>query len=199
MGKIKNPSRWMSKGFSIIEVISAIIILSIMASLSVNVMSDYKLKQNITNARQQLTNAMTSAMAAAQRDNVTYVVVYDKDSHKLKACIKGSCGATNDSDAAFSYDLSPYSQPVLFYGASTNNAIDLDDSKNFIMFTPFGKIQVSDSLKGLRSGEYYRLFLRDKKGKITDSDGINLCVGLEFTHSGSIGSIERGTSEGACN
>ena len=186
MGKIKNPSRWMSKGFSI----------SIMASLSVNVMSDYKLKQNITNARQQLTNAMTSAMAAAQRDNVTYVVVYDKDSHKLKACIKGSCGATNDSDAAFSYDLSPYSQPVLFHGESTN-AIDLDDSKNFIMFTPFGKIQVSDSLKGLRSGEYYRLFLRDKKGKITD--GINLCVGLEFTHSGSIGSIERGTSGGACN
>ena len=193
MGKIKNPSRWMSKGFSIIEVISAIIILS----LSVNVMSDYKLKQNITNARQQLTNAMTSAMAASQRDNVTYVVVYDKDSHKLKACIKGSCGAANDSDAAFSYDLSPYSQPELFYGASTNNAIDLDDSKNFIMFTPFGKIQVSDSLKGLRSGEYYRLFLRDKKGKITD--GINLCVGLEFTHSGSIGSIEKGTSEGACN
>ena len=168
-----------------------------MASLSVNVMSDYKLKQNITNARQQLTNAMTSAMAAAQRDNVTYAVVYDKKSHKLKACIKGSCGAANDSDAAFSYDLSPYSQPELFYGASTNNAIDLDDSKNFIMFTPFGKIQVSDSLKGLRSGEYYRLFLRDKKGKITD--GINLCVGLEFTHSGSIGSIEKGTSEGACN
>jgi len=198
MGKIKNPSRWMSNGFSIIEVISAIIILSIMASLSVNVMSDYKLKQNITNARQQLTNAMTSAMAAAQRDNVTYAVVYDKKSHKLKACIKDSCGAANDSAAAFSYDLSPYSQPVLFHGASTN-AIDLDDSKNFIIFTPFGKIQVSDSLKGLRSGEYYRLFLRDEKGKITKSDGINLCVGLEFTHSGSIGSIERGTSEGACN
>ena len=32
MGKIKNPSRWMSKGFSIIEVISAIIILNKCAS-----------------------------------------------------------------------------------------------------------------------------------------------------------------------
>ncbi|MBO6069760.1 MAG: hypothetical protein J6P43_01670, partial [Succinivibrionaceae bacterium] len=158
----------------------------------------YKLKQNITSARQQLTNAMTSAMAAAQRDNVTYVVVYDKNSHKLKACIKGSCGTTNDSDAAFSYDLSPYSKPVLFYGAPSND-IDLDDSKNFIMFTPFGKIQVSDSLKGLRSGEYYRLFVRDEKAEVTKSNGINLCIGLEFTHSGSIGSIESGTSGGACN
>ena len=197
MGKIKNPSRWMSKGFSIIEVISAIIILSVMASLSVNVMGGYKIRQNITSARQQFMNAMTSAMAASQRDNVTYVVVYDNNSHRLRACIKGSCSSTNDADAAFSYDLSPYSLPELFHGGQTINA--LNEGDNSIMFTPFGKIQVGSGLSGiLRNGndEYYRLFLRDDKSLVlTDSE---LCVGVEFTHSGAINSVERGLDNGGC-
>ena len=115
MGKIKNPSRWMSKGFSIIAVISAIIILSIMATLSVNLMSDYKLRQNLTSARQQIMNAMTSAMAAAQRDNVTYVVTYKN--YKVRACQAGKCGSMSDADAAFSHDLVAFSRPELFVGS----------------------------------------------------------------------------------
>ena len=202
MGKIKNPSRWMSKGFSIIEVISAIIILSIMATLSVNLMSDYKLRQNLTSARQQIMNAMTSAMAAAQRDNVTYVVTYNN--YKVRACQAGKCGSSmSDADAAFSHDLVAFSRPELFVGSvdgagSLNLEDNVSGSGKFIAFTPFGKIQVSDSLLGdiERHGDYFGFFLRDEKGLLSHDD---LCIGVKFTGSGVIDSVENGKHGGSCS
>ena len=200
MGKIKNPSRWMSKGFSIIEVISAIIILSIMATLSVNLMSDYKLRQNLTSARQQIMNAMTSAMAAAQRDNVTYVVTYNN--YKVRACQAGKCGSS-DADAAFSHDLVAFSRPELFVGSvddadSLNLGDNVSGSDKFIAFTPFGKIQVSDSLLGdiEHSGDYFGFFLRDEKGLLSHDD---LCIGVKFTGSGVIDSVENRKQGGSCS
>lgn len=201
MGKIKNPSRWMSKGFSIIEVISAIIILSIMATLSVNLMSDYKLRQNLTSARQQIMNAMTSAMAAAQRDNVTYVVTYKN--YKVRACQAGKCGSMSDADAAFSHDLVAFSRPELFVGSvdgagSLNLGDNVSGSDKFIAFTPFGKIQVSASLLGdiEHSGDYFGFFLRDEKGLLSHDD---LCIGVKFTGSGVIDSVENGKQGGSCS
>ena len=202
MGKIKNPSRWMSKGFSIIEVISAIINLSIMATLSVNLMSDYKLRQNLTSARQQIMNAMTSAMAAAQRDNVTYVVTYKN--YKVRACQAGKCGSmSSDADAAFSHDLVAFSRPELFVGSvdgagSLNLGDNVSGSDKFIAFTPFGKIQVSKSLLGdiEHSGDYFGFFLRDEKGLLSHDD---LCIGVKFTGSGVIDSVENRKQDGSCS
>lgn len=197
MGKIKNPSRWMSKGFSIIEVISAIIILSIMATLSVNMMSSYKLRQNISSARQQLMNAMTNAAASALRDNIPYVVIFDSTKHNVRACPAAACKSTSESDDAFNHDLTMFSQPVLFAGGGSS-AISLGDvgSSYFIKFTPFGKILVSDSLESTKQGEYFRLFLKDKKGDLISKN--ELCLGVQFSINGNIESLETGLIEGNC-
>ena len=117
--------------------------------------------------------------------------------HNVRACPAAACKSTSESDDAFNHDLTMYSQPVLFAGGGSS-AISLGDvgSSYFIKFTPFGKIQVSDSLKSTKQGEYFRLFLKDKKGDLISKN--ELCLGVQFSINGNIESLETGLIDGNC-
>ena len=190
------------KGFSIIEVISAIIILSILATLSVNLMSGYKVRQNITGARQQIMNAMTSALASAQRDNVPYVVVFNN--HEVKACVATKCSDTSPESAVFYHDLTVNSRPNLFVGGgdSGSSYFYLQDAVSegnvYLKFTPFGRIVVSPPFAGrlsTRGNDFFRFFVMDGD-KVLKKE--KLCIGIEFNTSGAIDSIETGATNGEC-
>ena len=186
------------KGFSIIEIISAIVVLSILATISVNLMSDYKVRQNISSARQQVMNAMTSALAAATRDNLPYAIVFNSN-HQVKVCDfddgSGSANACNDTYVTpFEHDLAMFSKPVLVVGG---NQITLDNnSKNpYLSYTPFGKIVVSRDDFGDPVDGFYTMYLRDAQNQL----GVQgLCIGIRFNTNGYVESIEKAANEGNC-
>lgn len=193
-------------GFSVIEIIVAIIILSILSTVSVNLMSGYKLRQNITSARQQLMNAMNSAMAAAQRDNMTYVVTYDNEEYVLRVCQISKCSSTSDQDMVFSADLKMFSKPeIILTGSLTpKNLNDIpasgvesmaDQNKTYIAFTPFGKITSNGTGLGNTFGENY-IFMKDHENLIINGEG--LCIGVKYNQRGFFESIEKGKAGGVC-
>jgi len=51
-------------------------------------------------------------------------------------------------------------------------------------------------LKSTKQGEYFRLFLKDKKGDLISKN--ELCLGVQFSINGNIESLETGLIDGNC-
>lgn len=181
------------KGFSIIEIISAIVVLSILATISVNLMSDYKVRQNISSARQQIMNAMTSALAAATRDNLPYAIRFN-GSHQVKVCdFKENHTATvrncdaNDYMSPFEHDLAMFSKPIIFVGNSQKTLGTSSDDSTYISYTSFGRIQVSSNIVADKNG-FYTIFVDDQEGNLAKQE---LCIGIKFNANGYVESVEQ--------
>lgn len=132
-------------------------------------------------------------MAAAQRNDVSYVVMFEAGTSNgqysgttVKVCEAGRCSETSNEEAAFFHDITMFSKPSLVSG----NLGDVG-SDRVIRFTPFGRIQVT-GLTADANG-YFRLFLRDEEEKILD----DMCIGIMFNIMGTMDSIETGT-DGGC-
>lgn len=199
-----------SGGFTIIEVIAAIIILGILASLSVNMMQDYKLRQNVDSSRQQFINAITMAVAAAAKYNVSYSVVYESGSHDVLVCAtpgtvaadEGSGTVTtacNVNTAAYYADLTMFSNSCPT--ASGGNCLDIPSSSatsgNRIIITPFGKIMVD--IAGIQHDDTGKsaIFFRDGKGELVTGSS-KLCLGILISENGAVDTIDYGAGSGGC-
>lgn len=201
------------KGFSIIEIIAAIVVLSILATISVNLMSDYKVRQNISSARQQVMNAMTSAFAAAARDNLPYAVRFNAN-HQVKVCDfddgskpKTAKDCDNDSnfETPFEHDLAMFSKPILMANKK-HITLGTQSGDEFINYTQFGKIQVKadgNIAKTLdKATGFYTIYIDDEKSLDDEAKSTlkaqKLCLGIRFNASGFVESIEKARSNEGC-
>lgn len=183
------------KGFSIIEIISAIVVLSILATISVNLMSDYKVRQNISGARQQIMNAMTGALAAATRDNLPYAIRFN-GSHQVKVCdFQENHTATvrncDDEDyiSPFEHDLAMFSKPIITVGNTQRTLGTSSSDSTYINYTSFGRIQVSSNIKAtIDNNGFYTIFIDDQEGNLAKQE---LCIGIKFNANGYVESVEQ--------
>lgn len=191
----RRSRRQFSKGFTITEIIAAIIILAILASLSVNVMRNYKIRQNVEAARQQFVNALTAAMTASSKYNTTYQVIWDGTNNTIKTCVyRRSQGATNycnGNETEFKFSLIPFSKSFPFWGGqqASNSG---KANRFFLSVTPFGKVETAGATANNNSRVY---FSDGEKSILTDQ---KLCIGAEIGTNGSVELIETTTSDSTC-
>lgn len=180
-----------SNGFTIIEIIAAIIILGILATLSVNMMRDYKIRQNVDSARQQFINAVTVASASAAKFNVNYSVVYNSGSHEILVCPTSSASTCSNENAEY------YSNLMLFAGSCpTLNGQDCinipstnTETDNHVVISPFGKV-----FTNMEHG----IFFVDNQKRIVDPSGSGVCLGVQISVNGSVETIESASSSSGC-
>lgn len=200
-----------SGGFTIIEVIAAIIILGILASLSVNMMQDYKLRQNVDSSRQQFINAITMAVAAAAKYNVSYSVVYESANHNVLVCATpGTVSPEDDTEevttvcnvntAAYYADLTMFANSCPT--ANGNTCLDIPSSSatsgNRIVITPFGKIMVD--IAGVQHDDTGKsaIFFQDGKRQVITA-GSKLCLGILISENGAVDTVDYyANSTGGC-
>lgn len=169
------------KGFTVIELIIAIIILAVLASLSVNFMGSYKIRENMSSASQLFLNAFTTAGTLAQKNNSIYSVLYNSTSRVVKVC-KGTTKECNDSDAEYLSDLTKYSNvnPTWEGGDTVNLSV------GDVYFTPFGRIvfrnKVSDTI-------YF----------VDNANDVDVCIGFKFIgNAGSTDNLYEAKGDGGC-
>jgi prepilin-type N-terminal cleavage/methylation domain-containing protein len=192
----KHRSSWrmhkISDGFTIIEIIAAIIILGILATLSVNMMRDYKIRQNVDSARQQFINAVTVASASAAKFNVNYSVVYSNASHEILVCPTSSATTCSSENAEY------YSNLMMFAGScptlSDLNCIDIpststEATSNYLIVSPFGKV-----FTNMEQG----IFFVDNQKRVVDTQGSGVCLGVQIAVNGSVETTESASSSSGC-
>lgn len=190
-------------GFTVIEIIIAIIILGILATLSINMMRDYKIHQNVDSSRQQFINAITIAAAAASKYNVNYSVVFRQreggPSGDILVCATTAASSCTSQNAEFYSNLIAFSRSC----PSVNGAecIEIpstspDSSDFYLVITPFGHVL---SNIGTDSNNNNRLFFVDGDRRVTAQNGSAVCLGVELYGNGAVETVDIASSaSGTC-
>ncbi len=180
-----------SKGFTIIEIIAAIVILAILASLSVNVMRDYKIRQNVEAARQQFVNSLTAAMAAAAKYNATYQVIWNASDSSISSCVEKSdatgSATCDDDNTEFNFSLKTLSEAYYFLGGV--NKPSKSGNAKILSVTPYGKVSFNNS-------STTKIYFADGNNSILTSQ--KLCIGAEIGRNGTVEILESSTTSESC-
>ncbi|MGN1357022.1 MAG: Tfp pilus assembly protein FimT/FimU [Succinivibrionaceae bacterium] len=186
---VPEPRSRRNKGFTLIEIFAAIVILAILASLSVNVMRDYKIRQNVEAARQQFVNSVTAAMTAAAKYNTSYQVIWDGTSKTIKACVLRSAatGAPTciDDDIEFSFSTQSLSKAFVFWGGQSSDA---GSNVRMLTVTPYGKITLNSPAGSTTS----RIYFADEERNVLTKQ--KLCIGINIGRNGTVERLESETS-----
>lgn len=189
-----------------LELIATIIILGVLSSLAVNMMRDYRLRQNVDAARQMYANGITAALAASAKNNSNYTLcVFEK---KVLVFPGSACSDTllygvykpNPSAAEVEYvaDLTAFANPRIFY---TNLGDGDKDPVAELTVTPFGKINPKDTAH-IATSEKNRagsisIYFSDAEGNVVNKQ--NLCIGVQVNKNGTTVLIDKSTNGTSCS
>ncbi len=169
-------------GFTVIEIIAAIIILGILASLSVNLMSDYKIRQKVDSARQQFVNAITIATASAAKFNTTYTVRFDSTTREIRVCPESATNCNNDN-AEFYANLTLFER-----SCPSTTATGCDLSGDLVSVTPFGHIDA----------DHMEMYFIDSSRRVISESGSGVCMGIKMLANGSVELTEVSATNSTC-
>lgn len=190
-----------------LELIATIIILGVLSSLAVNMMRDYRLRQNVDAARQMYANGITAALAASAKSNSNYTLcVFEK---KVLVFHGSACSdhllyevyKPNPSAAEVEYvaDLTAFANPRIFYtnlGDGDNEPVVAE-----LTVTPFGKINPKDTAH-IATSEKNRagsisIYFSDAEGNVVNKQ--NLCIGVQVNKNGTTVLIDKSTNGTSCS
>lgn len=189
-----------------LELIATIIILGVLSSLAVNMMRDYRLRQNVDAARQMYANGITAALAESAKENRNYTICVN-DRHVL-VFPGGACSETllnnyrnnpSGSHVAYVADLTPFANPRIFYtnlGDGDNEPVVAE-----LTITPFGKINPKDTPRVSTSEKNQAgsvsIYFADAEGNVVNKQ--NLCIGVQVNRNGTTVLIDKSTNGTSCS
>ena len=187
-----------------LELIATIIILGVLSSLAVNMMRDYRLRQNVDAARQMYANGITAALAASAKSNSNYTLcVFEK---KVLVFPGSACSDAllygvykpNPSAAEVEYvaDLTAFANPRIFY---TNLGDGDKDPVAELTVTPFGKITPKDTAHVSEKNQAgsISIYFSDAEGNVVNKQ--NLCIGVQVNKNGTTVLIDKSTNGTSCS
>lgn len=199
-----------SRGFTMLELIATIIILGVLSSLAVNMMRDYRLRQNVDAARQMYANGITAALAESAKSNSNYTIcVFEKKvlvfpgsacSDKILSDYKASPAGAH---VAYVADLTAFANPRIFYTDLGDGDGDGDGDCTPVAeltVTPFGKINPKDT-DHIATSEKNRagsisIYFSDAEGNVVNKQ--NLCIGVQVNKNGTTVLIDKSTNGTSC-
>lgn len=192
------------RGFTMLELIATIIILGVLSSLAVNMMRDYRLRQNVDAARQMYANGITAAIAEAAKSNTNYTLCVNNK--KVLVFPGSACSSTllnnysynpSGSHVAYVADLTAFANPRIFY---TNLGDGDNDPVAELTVTPFGKIIPRDAAHVVTTSQNQAgsisIFFADAEGNVVNKQ--NLCIGVQVNKNGTTVLIDKSTQGTSC-